>query len=557
MLDELAVNTFTIKNVMQQWYSCHLYRQHDKPIVNSNARTPTQYQAAIKNIMTLLNQRRVDDAANACLQLLQSHPQSNDALLLLGKARQIQGRFADMLQLVETALTREPDNVSLQLQFAGAAQFCGHHDRALEQLAKAERAAQSNADLLLNVAQLFVGSQDYRGAHRCYLRAVELNANNPHYLSNLAASYIAIGELESAEATYSKVIRRRPKNYEAWYNRSTLRKQTPDDNHTAQLEKALRQLAADDPGETALCYALAKEYEDLGRYDKSFEMLERGAARKRSQLNYSVQLDVELMQQMTEICNASFATRVAPATPRRGPVFVLGLPRSGTTLVDRILNSHSKVVSMGEIGDFALTLNRVAGTTERQQLLATYSRLDLQQLGDEYLRSVRSYGTDSELFIDKNLFNFLNIGLIAKALPGAPIIHVRRNSVDSCLSLFRALFRTGNPYSYDLNDLADYYIAYSRLMQHWHDVFPGAIKHIVYEELVDDQENISRKLIADCGLDWETACLDFAANSAPVATASAAQVRKPIYRDAMARWRHFEKHLRPLIDKLQDAGIAV
>ena len=525
--------------------------------MNTTTQSPSQYQLAVKNILTLLNQRRIDEAVNACLALSRSYPQSNDALLLLGKARQMQGRFNDMLQLVGTALQREPDNFNLQMQFAGAAQFCGHHDRALQQLEKAEQGANDNADLLLNVAQLYVSSMRYEDAHRCYLRAVELSPNNPHYLNNLASSCIAVGDLEQAENTYSDVIRRRPKNFEAWYNRSTLRTQTADDNHVVQLEKALRKLPADDPGETALCYALAKEYEDLRRYDKCFETLQRGADSMRAQSGYDVQLDVGLMQSMANICNGSFATRVRPADVRRGPIFVLGLPRSGTTLVDRILSSHSDVSSMGEITDFALTLNRLAGTTDRQQLLEMYPRLDPQQIGDEYLRSVQSYGVDSEYFVDKNLFNFLNIGLIAKALPGAAIVHVRRHPVDSCLSLFRALFRVGNPYSYNLDDLASYYIAYDRLMRHWHDVFPGAIHDVVYEALIDDQEQVSRAMVAHCGLDWEDACLDFAGNKAPVATASAAQVRKPIYRDAMARWRNFEKHLQPLIDRLQDAGITV
>jgi hypothetical protein len=162
---------------------------------------------------------------------------------------------------------------------------------------------------------------------------------------------------------------------------------------------------------------------------------------------------------------------------------------------------------------------------------------------------------DAPYFVDKTPVNFLYIGLIAKALPGASIIHVRRHPVDACLSMYRALFGTGYPFSYDLDDLTEYYIAYDTLMRHWQAVFPEFILDVSYEDMVENQEAVSKRVIAHCGLDWEPSCLDFETNSAPVATASAAQVRKPIYRDALARWRRFENQLSPLIERLRDAGI--
>jgi tetratricopeptide (TPR) repeat protein len=516
-----------------------------------------QYQSTVRNILNLLNQRRVDEAVTACLALSRLHPESNDALLLLGKARQMQGRFEDMLQLVELALGRDPENVGLQLQFAGACQFCGQHDRALAELAKAEQLAQENASLLQNVAQLYVESGQYADAHRCYLRASELDGNNPQLMKNLAASWIAVGDLRQAEKLYTKLINRAPDNYEAWYNRSTLRKQTSDHNHVARLEKALSKLPPEHAGEAALCYALAKEYEDLGQDERSFSYLQRGARSIRRPMQYDVQLDVALMQRVAELFDRQYATNAKRATERRGPIFVLGLPRSGTTLVERILGAHSAVESVGEPSDFALTLNRLGHTSDRQQLLEASVRVDPDQLGQAYIRSVAGRGLKAPYFIDKTPTNYLYIGLIAKALPGASIIHVRRNPVDSCLSMYRALFRTGYPFSYDLDELAEYYLAYDTLMKHWRMVFPGALLEVSYDELVESQERVSREIIARCGLDWEPACLEFDRNSAPVATASAAQVRQPIYRDALSRWRRFENQLAPLIERLQEAGISV
>ena len=179
----------------------------------------------------------------------------------------------------------------------------------------------------------------------------------------------------------------------------------------------------------------------------------------------------------------------------------------------------------------------------------------MDALGEAYVASARNYGTRAELFIDKTPANWLYLGLIARALPSAVVIHVRRHPVDSCFAMYRTLFRMGYPFSYDLGDLARYYIAYHHLMEHWRRSFPGSFLEVAYEQLVNEQEAASRRLVARCGLQWEDACLSFERNTAPVATASAAQVRRPIYRDSLARWRHYERQLEPLIRRLKDAGI--
>ena len=525
--------------------------------VTSNDGTSDQYQATVRSIMEMLAQRRVDDAVGACLALLDSNPESNDALLLLGKARQMQGRFQDMMQMVENALVRDSQNIGLQVQFIGACQFCGHHDRALAQLAMTEQAAQNDVKLLQSVAQLYTGTGKYQDAHRCYVRAIELNGNNVQCLKNLASSFVAMGDLRQAEDNYTKLIKRTPRDYEAWYSRSTLRKQTTNKNHIRKLEKKLKKLAPDDAGTTALCYALAKEYEDLGKDARSFSYLQRGASSFRRRSGYDVQSDVSLMHRIAGLFDSTYARKAKRAQDRRGPIFVLGLPRSGTTLVDRIISSHSNVESMGEISDLALTLNMLGQTTDPQKLLETSIDIDPDLLGQTYIQRVAGYGSSAPYFIDKTLVNYLNIGLIAKALPGARIFHVRRHPVDSCLSMYRVLFRTGYPFSYDLNDLAEYYIAYDALMNHWHTLFPELMFEVAYEELVENQERVSKEMIGHCGLDWEPACLQFDKNTAPVATASAVQVREPIYRDALSRWRRFETQLAPLIKRLQAAGLAL
>lgn len=515
------------------------------------------YQSLVRRILDLLRERRADEAEAASLALLESHPGSNDALLLLGKTRQLQGRFEEMRQLVEAALKRDPENTGLQLQYAGACHFCGQHDKALLQFEQIEKRAGEDPALLQTVAESYAHAGKHGDAHRCYLRIRGLAGDDPRYLYNLASSFVAIGDLERAEEAYSRAIERRPDYYEAWYSRSTLRKQTTEDNHVAAIEAVLGKLAPGDAGAAWLCYALAKEYEDLGDYARSFSCLERGARIRHRELKYDVRADVAGMRRISELFGQSYAAKTPSAADDRGPIFVLGLPRSGTTLVDRIISSHSQVESMGELTDFALTLTRLGGTADLHRLLDAYAGIDPGRLGQEYRRSVASYGLRAPYFVDKMPSNFLYVGLMAKALPGAPVLHVERHPVDSCLAMYRTMFRTGYPFSYELDSIADYYIAYRELMTHWRTVYPGSLQDVSYEELVSDQERVSRDIINGCGLAWEPACLEFDRNAAPVMTASAAQVRKPLHSDALGRWRRFEHQLAPLIARLEKAGIPI
>ena len=515
------------------------------------------YQSTVQHIMGLLGQKRLDEAADACIAFSRSYPHSNDALLLLGKVRQMQGRYDDMLELVEAALKRDPGNVGLQLQYAGACSYCGKHAQSVAQLQKVEKAARKNARLLHQVAQIYTMARRFDDAHRCYLLAARLEPQDSGSLSNLAASHIAVGELDEAEKLFSKVVRLDPRNSDAWYNRSTLRKQTEENNHVPALEKALGRLSPDDSGAVALCYALAKEYEDLGKYGVSFKYLKRGADSYRRLINYDVNSEIAVMERIAALFDSDYVARAEAAPSRPGAIFVLGLPRSGTTLVDRIISSHSEVSSMSEIPDFAIALTRLVRTSDRNRSLEASVSASPDRLGQSYLESVAEYGAGTPYFVDKTPTNFLYIGLIAKALPGARIIHVKRHPVDSCLSLYRALFRSAYLFSYDLDELAQYYLAYDRLMKHWRTVMPDRIHEVSYEEIIDDQDRVSRALLDHCGLEWQDRCLAFHKNKAPVATASAAQVRSPVYRDALSRWRRFETQLEPLITRLRNAGIEI
>jgi Sulfotransferase family len=257
-------------------------------------------------------------------------------------------------------------------------------------------------------------------------------------------------------------------------------------------------------------------------------------------------------------------TASAPEDGDHGaPIFIVGLPRSGSTLVERILASHSGVRAGGELPHFALGVVAAAaavagqsrGPVSRRDLVRLSGGIDFESLGRDYLRRVRTAGIAAQRFTDKMPLNYLYCGLIRRALPRAHIVHVRRRPMAACYAIFKKLFQDGYPFSYDLCELGRYYIAYRRLMHHWQATLPGSIHELSYEALIGDQRRETQRLLAFCGLDWQEACMQFHSNRAPATTASAVQVRRPLYDTAVSQWRNYARQLEPLRRQLLAADI--
>ncbi|HVN99300.1 MAG TPA: sulfotransferase [Steroidobacteraceae bacterium] len=513
----------------------------------------------------LIETGRFAAAARSARTLLTDRPQLTEGWLLLALAEQRQQRFDAMLAALHAALRLQPTNTAVLLKFREAQLYCGFGAEARTGLAALERGAQNDARLLTEIGNLYLAAGAHADRLRCALRALELNPAERHLLANAAAAETACGMIAEAESHLDQLLAAHPDAFGAYYRRSTLRRQTAAANHVRELGVRLAELPVDAAGIVPLCFALAKECEDLGDHRQAAAYLQRGAARRRRNLSYDVANDEHALRQIA----ANFpAERFAPgATGERGAaaIFVMGLPRSGTTLVDRILSSHSAVQSLGEINDLAYavigqvyaTLAADAAPPERTELIQRSALLDHTALGDDYLRRVAGYERNRPRFIDKTPWNFLYLGLIALALPGARIVHVRRNPMDSCFALYKTLFRDGSPYSYDLQDLARYYLAYHRLMEHWRRVLPGRFLDLDYERVVASQQQATHELLDWCGLPYEPQCLEFHRNPTPAATASAAQVREPLHARSVGNWRHYAELLEPLAAALAAGGVAV
>lgn len=453
---------------------------------------------------------------------------------------------------------RFPGNEAAQrLLFADQLRQDGDDTACIVQLRLLVQTESADAHRLQEVGQRLASLGLHAEAADCFARSLAMQPDHPEYLYNHATALIAAGLLVEAEAVLDQVIALAPRDSDAWYNRATLRRQTATDNHVAALEQRLASAPTSAADPVPLLYALGKEREDLGEYARSFAAIKRGADLRRARLAYRVEDDIDTMGLISTAFDANFFSGLPSGHADRRPVFIVGLPRSGSTLVDRILGSHSAVASRGERTDLAMAVVRTAGpAADKAELVRRSTQLDFRLLGERYCAHLPAGA--STLQLDKTPANFLYLGLLAAALPQARIVHIRRQPMDACYAMYKTLFRMAYPFSYDLRDLGGYWLAYERLMRHWRSLLPPErFVELDYEDLVANQEAVTRRLIAHLGLPWEEACLSFERNPQPSLTASAAQVRQPIYSSSVGLWRRHESELAPLAAMLRDAGVAV
>lgn len=517
--------------------------------------TQQDFSSRIKQLDQYLLSGQTDAAAMLCGEITACQPQSISLLLTLSQVWQRLGNFEAMLATAQRAVTLQPDHSAALLREIESHIYCGHVDKALSKLAALKHSADNDARLLQDVAQMYLHCAAHAEAGRSYERAVLLQPGHAPTIFNLASSCVALGDIRRAEELFNQVIQLDPNDLGAYLNRSMLKTWKPETQHIAELTQRLEQLPVAHAGEVPLCFALAKEFEDLGEAKKSFAYLQRGAERRRSMLAYRVEQDVTAMARIQQVFTADLLAKAPPPRADEASYFILGLPRSGTTLVDRILSSHSEVGSLGEINNFAYALMQLAGAGGKLEMIERSKHIDMGKLGQIYRDGIAGYGNPSAHLINKTPQNYLYMGLIRMALPGAKIIHLRRHPLDSCYAMYKTLFRMGYPFSYSLDDLGHYYLAYHRLMQHWRNVMPGQFLDLDYETLVDQQEKTTRTMLEFCGLEWEDSCFEFHKNTSPAATASAAQVRQPVYRSSVQRWREYADELAPLADFLSAHGV--
>ena len=432
-----------------------------------------------------------------------------------------------------------------------------NYDKAVQSYRKALKINPQHGLSWNNLGAALEQLGDKSGALDAYEKAIALNPQHAEAQNNAGAISSELGRLDEARMRFQAAIAARGDFVEAHYNLSSLKTYTKDDPHLALLERVYSERQGlSDHARIRYCFALGKALDDVGDFDRAFAAYDEGNRVQHAILPMDEARADHLLERVMAVFDKAFfeARRDVSAArdSHRTPIFIVGMPRSGTTLLEQILCSHASVHGAGELVELSNAVGRATGTdngalfTER---VAVLSADDLKKIGDDYLNDVWKLSPQSRFITDKMPANFFYLGLIHLALPNAKIIHAMRDPMDSCFSCFSRLFNDTMDFAYDQGTLGRYYVRYMTLMRHWQKVLPqGTVLDMPYEDMVADTETNARRVLEFVGLPWDPNCLNFHENKRIVKTASVAQVRKPIYKSSVARWKHFARHLQPLLE---------
>lgn len=531
----------------------------NRPMPNPLPPGAQQLAAVLASAGVHLAAGRYKDAHTACIEALRLSPGSGEAYLLLGVIAGDHSNHAKAIELLDKAAALAPPRVR-PLALAYKARNLTTLNRRAEALEIADSAAAldpRDAQTLDMLGVVYTRAGLHARAAPFYERAAAVQGT-PGQFYNLGAALQFLGRFDEAKAAYRKCIAKAPHHAQAWSSLTQISRATRESNDIPALEAAFRARIGHWEDALNLGHALAKSFEDIGDPASAMAWLERGKSKRRVAQPYREGFDRDLFEA------AIRSAELPPADGYRGaaPIFIVGMPRTGTTLVDRILSSHTEVASAGELSDFSLVMKRMARTPSPfvldAETLDVAAGLDAAALGEAYVEQVRATLSLTGRFVDKMPLNVFVAPHILRALPEARVICMRRHPADTVLANYRQLFSTQfsyYAYAFSLEDTARYFIQFDRMVRQFEASLPADRFRVVsYERLVTDFEPGVRSLLDFCGLSFEPACLDFHENAGPVATASAAQVRQPLYTSALARWKRYRPALDPAIRLLVEAG---
>lgn len=480
--------------------------------------------------------------------LLQRDPGHIDALLALGRIARADGRIREAATCLTTAAVNLPADALLVCDVAEELLGLGETLAARECLEHPVLRQNASGPLLFRLAALRKMLGEHELALEYLNQAAGAGESSPDFRFHRALELIFNGFMQEAAAELERALNQRPTFGRAALALTRLHKQTVEQNHLSDLDTRLRSVQRGSPDHVALEFARYKELEDTGDYAQAWNALHHGNRLMFARQNHDPAPAWRLFQQLIQRCTPQLLQSAAVEHTGPQPIFIVGMPRSGTTLLDRVLGNHSKVTSAGELDEFGLQLRWAAnhGVTLDSYVLDRLDKLDYVGLGRRYLEQTQWRARGTAFYVDKLPRNWMVAGIIHRALPQARILNMARDPMDVCFSNYRALLGELFPWSYDLDALAQHYLQYRQVMAHWHAAMPGAILDVDYSDLTRHPEATARKVLSFCGLEWEPGCADVTRNKGAVATLSMSQVREPIHTRFFDEWRHYESQLLPL-----------
>ena len=508
-------------------------------------------------VIDLYHKGKIREALDILNTLITRYPDVPELYNIAGSCYAGLGRPGAAVKSFNQALKIQPDYAPAHSNLGNVLRNAGQLKAAIESYKRALKVMPDDAMAHSNLGNAYRDLGQPEAAIESYRQAIKIQPDNAEAHNNLGTSLRETGQMEAAARSYEQAINIQPNNAMAHRNISSLKQYHADDPQINLMEKVLSYPALNDSDRKHLCFALAKANEDLGNQEKMFKYLNEGNHLRKKELNYTIDQDKQLFSVIKEI----FRTKKITTEPSKHveaatiqPVFIVGMPRSGTSLVEQVLASHSKVHGAGELSTISSLVGPIlkgfltkGGNPDQKPV----SENQVTAIRDGYLESLSSLGAPENIITDKMPLNFRWIGFILLALPEAKIIHINRDARATCWSIYKNYFPgTGNRYAYNLDDLGKYYRLYTDLMGFWHQYFPNKIYNICYENLTNNQREETRKLLQYCELDWEDNCLNFHNNKRAVRTASATQVQNKMYQGSSEAWKRYEKYLQPLIKSL-------
>ena len=502
---------------------------------------------------------RKAEAIEALHGALRESPDNVDAMRCLAHIYiQDKERLSDAEALLRNATSLAPDYAAAWMLLGGLLHEVGRHSESVVAYRRVTELEPLNASGWIGLGNAHAFAGDVEQARQAYVRAVTLDPRAPGAQMGLGHVLKTLGDQAGSLRAYRAAIAAKPDFGEVYWSMANLKVFHFEDAEVDAMEQQLKQSDLTNSAEIHFRFALGKAWEDRGDYDRAWHYYDTGNQKQRAQVFHDPVMVEHRHDQIIEVFDREFLERNAGAGDESpAPIFIVGLPRSGSTLIEQVLASHSQVEGTQELPTLTHLVSTI-GRYRRDRQHYPYAVRDLKAknfraYGRQYLEEAATYRfTDKPYFTDKLPNNFSHVGLIHLILPNAKVINARRHPFDSCLSAYKQLFGKGQNFTYDMTELADYYRKYHETMQHWHRVLPGKVLDIHYEEMVKDLETQVRRILEHCGLPFEEGCLRFHETDRAVKTASSEQVRQPIYTRALGYWRHFEKHLGIWQEQLAD-----